>query len=213
MKRFGTSSGTGENRFYGSSPRKGGNREPISGTDQPGNREPGMRVVELATVEPAAPASEVAHARAESMPTTVLDRVRHIAELMSRGQWQSGITDYQLAGEWNVSVKTIQNYASEAHRRLAAPFKDVEQLRDGALVFLNGLAAEARAARDYNASATAVRTAAQITGMITNRHEVRIDGLESMTLAQAKAALLRELEDAKKELEGVPESDDVEVKP
>jgi hypothetical protein len=73
-------------------------------------------------------------------------RVRHIAQLMSRGEWLNSYRmRCELAAEWGVTESAIRGYSAEAHRLLATDPEERKQLRDALANTFLSIAAEARA--------------------------------------------------------------------
>jgi hypothetical protein len=48
---------------------------------------------------------------------------------MSEAKWQTRVTDRQLSAAWGVTLSTIRNYSSEAHRNLMFDPGEREELR------------------------------------------------------------------------------------
>lgn len=51
-------------------------------------------------------------------PDTVSARVRYVIGLMVDGRYERGITSRELAADWELSVKSTEEYASQASRHL-----------------------------------------------------------------------------------------------
>jgi hypothetical protein len=99
------------------------------------------------------------------------ERVRYIANLMSCGEWRTALVSV-LASAWNVDPSSVRLDAAEASRYVRAALGDPEQIRATASAFLETIAQEARANGDRRSAVAAVRTLAEISGVLTHRTEV-----------------------------------------
>jgi hypothetical protein len=98
------------------------------------------------------------------------ERTGYIAALMSEAAWRTAMVR-PLAGLWGVSLATAQTYASDASRWVRGAFGDREEIRARCLAILEVVASESMEAGDNKTAVAAVRTVADIVGLVTTRHE------------------------------------------
>ena len=124
-------------------------------------------------------AARRSHARAREGPpksgvpssadvaTDRLSRVLWIRQLIVEGAWQPGLTGRALAFEWGCSVKTVETFASEAHRQLRAGMdkSDFADLRAKALAFHQLIAHNAYRAGEYSAATKAMQAFCAVAGI------------------------------------------------
>ncbi len=113
-------------------------------------------------------------ARAKNTPSDVkVEQIREIAELMSLGQWQLGVTENLLATRWGLGVGAIRERAAEARRLVAGSFGDLEDLRGNVLAQLSGIAGEQRT-KEPRTAVSALMGIAAVAGLIvTGRDPTR----------------------------------------
>lgn len=109
--------------------------------------------------------------------------VARCAELMTTGQWATGKSHALVAEEFNVSVRTVETWASTASRAIRVALGDGEEIRGRLAVLLESYAhtAMSREGRtmagdpypnpDVKAATGAVKTLAELLGLITQKHE------------------------------------------
>lgn len=98
-------------------------------------------------------------------PKNKEEKVRVVMEIMRRLLWTQGKTARVLAARWSTSIAMIEQYSSEAHRRVAAEVEDPDRIK-----FMVGCALEsslltALQEKDGRAIARVARTWADISGV------------------------------------------------
>lgn len=107
-------------------------------------------------------------------PVTREQRVRHIAQLMARGEWLNSYTRRcELAAEWGVGEGAIRSYSAEAHRLLAFDQEERDQLRTTLANRLLAISEDAFARMnevtglpDYRSAISALETFAKFTSLL-----------------------------------------------
>lgn len=112
---------------------------------------------------------------------------------MAAGQWVSRQSLVQVAQEFGVTPHTVEAWATSASRIIRASVSGhMEDIRARMLVTLEGVIAEARAAKKHKEAIQAVDTYARLLGIMVQRHE-----LKHMTEEEADKLLLEAAELAK----------------
>jgi len=132
------------------------------------------------------------------------DGVRRCAQLMSDGGWQTGKSHEQVAQEYGVSVRTVETWAATASRAIRIAVGDGEELRGRLAVMLERIQNMALVKQsttmkgdlyddpDLKAAVAAVKTQAELMGLMVQRHEHAhvVASYEAMPAAD-KSAWLR----------------------
>jgi hypothetical protein len=101
-------------------------------------------------------------------------RVDAVRAVVVAGEWIQGRTSPALAAAWDVSESAVRAYYSEVLRGLLRDtMESREELRAELSNSLQVILRGAMEDRDYRAAILAVKTRAQILGMLVNQHEVR----------------------------------------
>ncbi len=132
-------------------------------------------------------------ARAEKYDSEqVIEQIREIAELMSLGQWQLGVTENLLAQRWGITVSSIRNRAAEARRLVAGAFGDTDDLRGNVLAQLSGIAGEQRT-KEPRTAVSALMGIAAVAGLIvTGRDPTREPrGNKTLSPSERRAEIAR----------------------
>lgn len=133
------------------------------------------------------------------------DRVLEVMRIMTAGQWRTGVSHVELAQKHGVSPSTVKNWAAEASRLIKLSMGDGEEVRARIASMLENFASVAMAREGYTmggdaypnpdvkAATAAVKTLAEVLGLITQKHEhaVVVANYEQMPRA-SKAQWLRE---------------------
>ncbi len=146
----------------------------------------------LAKFEPGGPLADFAfHAASLTM---IPDRVHYIAQLMATGQWRLPMVGV-LSKAWDVDPKKVAQWREEAGRMLALSMGDREMLKNTAMALLDRIAHDALENGDRRSAVTAVRTFAELGGLIKHQTEITgADGAPIAILAAVKSLSNEELE-------------------
>jgi hypothetical protein len=131
--------------------------------------------------------------------------VRRCAQLMTDGQWETGASTALVAAEFGVSVRTAETWATTASRALRLAMGDGEELKARLAMMLERhervamsrvgvtMGGDQYANPDVRAATNAVKTLAELMGLITQKHEhaVVVAQYESLP-REAKAKWLRD---------------------
>ncbi len=120
------------------------------------------------------------------------EQIREIAELMSLGQWQLGVTESALATRWHLGISAIRERAAEARRLVAGAFGDLDDLRGNVLAQLSGIAGEQRT-KEPRTAVSALMGIAAVAGLIvTGRDPTREPrGNKVLSPAERRAEIAR----------------------
>lgn len=131
--------------------------------------------------------------------------VARCAELMTTGAWLTGKSHTLVAEEYGVSVRTVETWASTASRAIRVAMGDGEEIRGRLAVLLETyaksamdrqgytMAGEAYPNPDVKAATGAVKTLAELLGLITQKHEHAVVVAQYEQLPRAgKAQWLRD---------------------
>ncbi len=100
------------------------------------------------------------------------DRVLHIVDRMRSLGWIRGTTNRALAKEWGVTVAAVNDYASEAARRVRAEVTDPSEVTGTVATTLAGNLEAASLAGEYRAVASLADVWTRIVGArAPERHE------------------------------------------
>lgn len=115
-------------------------------------------------------------------------RINKIVELMAAGKWITGVTGVQLAQLWGLAPATLRREASEASRRLMLEPGEIEAKRWQLVAVMESAVSVAASKRDAASMTRAALGQAEILGLLTQKHEVKV---AESTPAEA-ARLVRE---------------------
>lgn len=111
------------------------------------------------------------------------DGVRHIAKMMADGQWITGASHEAVATLFAVSERTVEGWAIQASRALRMSIGDGEELRGRLAAMLERhervamqrvgvtMKGDEYANPDVKAATGAVKTLAELMGLVTQKHE------------------------------------------
>ncbi len=109
--------------------------------------------------------------------------VRRCAQLMTDGMWETGRTTELVAAEFGVSPRTAETWASTASKALRLAIGDGEELRARLAMMLERheriamsrvavkMSGEEYPNPDVKAATNAVKTLAEMMGLVTQKHE------------------------------------------
>lgn len=131
--------------------------------------------------------------------------VRRCREIMTSGAWLTGASHALVAEEFGASVRTVETWAAMASREIKVALGDGEEIRSRLAVTLERYAAVAMSREgrtmggdaypnpDVKAATGALKTLAEVLGLVTQKHEhaVVVAQYEQMPRAN-KAQWLRE---------------------
>lgn len=128
------------------------------------------------------------HARTAKALPTRRERVEKIVGLMAGGRWVTGVTGPKLAALWGLSPATLRVDSAEASRRLRLDPEEEQQKRHQLVAILETAVSVAAEKRDAASMTRAALGQAEILGLLTQKHEVKV---AESTPAEA-ARLVRE---------------------
>jgi hypothetical protein len=97
-------------------------------------------------------------------------RVDRVVDLMTRGEWQGARSARELAGEWDVHMHTVHDYAREASGIIRRSLEgDAEDLRAQLLAGLDELTRKATSAGEYRAAIAGFELRAKVLGLVERR--------------------------------------------
>ena len=102
---------------------------------------------------------------------TQRDRVGFICALMSEGQWRTPMI-YAFAKVWNLKASSVQQMYNNAGLALDVALGNKQVLRANTLAQLEAVAGEAREAGDSRTAVAALRTFAEVSGILKHQHEI-----------------------------------------
>jgi len=153
---------------------------------------PGSKPGRRGGAKSGAPAPESRARAPQATPDLTAERVDHIADLMRRLAWERGHTATLLAAEWGLAVSTVENYAAEAWRRVAAGVKDPEVLRDDVSVFLRARLAKADSDKSVGILSDVLTRIQGARAPEKIEHMVRVEGMPpAAVLARIDEAIAR----------------------
>lgn len=110
---------------------------------------------------------------------------------MAAGQWVSRQSLVQVGAEFGVEPSTVERWATNASRIIRASVSgQLEDVRARMLVTLEGVIAEARAAKKHKEAIQAVDTYARLLGLMVQKHELKHMSEEEADRLLAEAAKL-----------------------
>lgn len=135
--------------------------------------------------------------------------VRRCAQLMADGAWETGRSSELVAAEYGVSPRTAETWASTASRLLRLAMGEGDDLRARLALMLERhervamsrvgvtMGGEEYSNPDVKAATTAVKTLAELMGLVTQRHEHAVVVTQYEALPRTgKVAWLRERSEA-----------------
>lgn len=102
---------------------------------------------------------------------------------MTSGQWRTGVSHAELALKYGVAPSTVKNWSTEASRLIRLSMGEGEEVRARISAMLENFASVAMAREgrtmageaypnpDVKAATAAVKTLAEVLGLITQKHE------------------------------------------
>lgn len=145
--------------------------------------------------------SDAGHARAGQAD----EGVRRCAQMMADGTWETGVSHDALAKEFGVSPRTVETWASTASRVIKIAMGDGEDLRARLALMLErhervamqrigvSMKGESYPNPDVKAATAAVKTLAELMGLVTQKHEhAHVVASYEQLPREAKAKFLRD---------------------
>lgn len=119
-------------------------------------------------------------------------------ELMTQGEWRTGVSHQLVASEFGVSPRTIEGWATTASRLIRLSIGDGEEVRARLVVMLEDVhrrALQKQAATsegdmydspDLRSAVAAIAEQAKLLGLVEQKHRVNVDvrGYEQMPPAK-----------------------------
>lgn len=128
--------------------------------------------------------------RDEAAPTD--SRVLEVMRMMTAGEWRTGPSHVLLAEKYGVAESTVRNWATQASQLIRLSMGDGEEVRARLAGMLETLAGDAMKS-DPRAATAAVKTLAELLGLITQKHEHAVVVAQYEQLPRAgKAQWLRD---------------------
>lgn len=113
--------------------------------------------------------------------------------MMTAGEWRTGQSHALLAARYGVAPATVRHWSAQASQLIRLSMGDGEEVRARLAAMLEGYAATAMESTDVRAATGAVRTLAELLGLITQRHEHAVVVAQYEQLPrQGKAQWLRD---------------------
>jgi hypothetical protein len=100
--------------------------------------------------------------------------VRWCMQLMTSSSWRTGVSDYQTAEQFGVSIHTARGWASDAARHLRLLMADSEEMRARIAVMLEDLHARALEGGDLKAGVAALSKQAELLGLVDRSPKVAV---------------------------------------
>lgn len=135
---------------------------------------------------------------------TTDQRVSEIINLMTSGMWVPGKCHRELGAKWGITPATVSRLASQASRFIVmmSQGQDKEELQGMMLAGIAGIRAQAlsHSRPDFRTALSAYELAAKIQGLIINKHEAKVQEVDSLddlppdelaSKLEAEAAALR----------------------
>jgi hypothetical protein len=99
--------------------------------------------------------------------------VKRCAQLMTDGAWETGASAALVAAEFGVSVRTVETWASMASRAIRMAIGDGEELRERVAMSRTAVSMGGveYANPDVKAATNAVKTMAELMGLMVQKHE------------------------------------------
>jgi len=99
------------------------------------------------------------------------ERIAFIAELISDGLWRAALMK-PLARAWGLTDLSCRTIASQATRVVSASMGDRDEIRSKCMSFLEVVAHDALENGDRRSAVAAVRTVADLAGLVTKKTEI-----------------------------------------
>lgn len=129
-------------------------------------------------------------------PAETEQRVQHIIEMMSLGEWLRGQTITVLAAEWGISESRVKDLSAEAWRRVCATADDAHTIRPTIAGSLMVALERAMAAGRYGDVARLADVWTRIVGARAPEARVEVSLTEEQARARFKELTGREWEPA-----------------
>ena len=150
------------------------------------------------------PKSELTRGTPGRKPITD-SRVLEVMRIMTAGQWRTGVSHAELAEKYKCSPETVKHWSSQASQLIRLSMGDGEEVRARLAAMLESFASTAMAREgvtmagdtypnpDVKAATGAVKTLAELLGLMVQKHEHAVVVAQYEQLPRAgKAQWLRE---------------------